>query len=252
MGSKKGKDKDKDDAESGGPEEAKAQAAASKAAKEAKEAKKALSLAAKTKKSKETEAAQIKIAAPGETHISPSKTPRLLAFYREKVVPSVMKEFEFKNTMQVPRLSKIVINCAVKEAVANPKVLDNALEELMSITGQKAVLTRAKKSIATFKIRKGLPLGVVVTLRRARMFEFLDRVLNVALPRVRDFKGLDPKSFDGRGNYSMGIKEQIIFPEVNYDKIDKVRGMTVTIATTANNNEHSRAVLTGLGVPFRK
>ncbi|OFZ22331.1 MAG: 50S ribosomal protein L5 [Bdellovibrionales bacterium GWB1_55_8] len=163
-----------------------------------------------------------------------------------------MKEFQFKNPMQVPRLSKVVINCAVKDAVANPKVLDGTFDEIMTIAGQKPVMTRARKAIAAFKVRAGNPVGVVVTLRRARMYEFLDRLMNVALPRVRDFKGVGTKGFDGRGNYSLGLREQIIFPEINYDKVDKIRGMTVTITTTANTNEHARALLTELGMPFRK
>jgi large subunit ribosomal protein L5 len=163
-----------------------------------------------------------------------------------------MKEFQFKNAMQVPRVTKIVINCAVKDAVANPKVLDGTFEEIMAITGQKPVMTRARKAIAAFKVRSGNAVGVMVTLRRARMYEFLDRLMNVALPRVRDFKGVNPKGFDGRGNYSLGIREQIIFPEINYDKVDKVRGMTVTITTTAKTNEHGRALLSELGMPFRK
>jgi large subunit ribosomal protein L5 len=208
---------------------------------------------AKAKKAKEESAASaVKVAAPGETKVSPSKEPRLVTHYKKKAVPALMKEFQFANAMQVPRLSKIVINCAIKDAVANPKVLDSALEELMTITGQKPVLTRSRKAIAAFKVREGNAVGVMVTLRRARMFEFLDRLMNVALPRVRDFKGVSPKSFDGRGNYSLGIREQIIFPEINYDKIDKIRGMTVTIETTANTNEHARGLLAELGMPFRK
>lgn len=225
------------------------------AAKAKAEAKKAAADAAKAKAKKakeEAAAASVKIAAAGETKVSPSKTPRLQSHYREKVVPALMKEFQFKNSMQVPRLKKVVINCAVKEAVANPKVLDGTYEEVMAITGQKPVLTRAKKAIAAFKVRKGNTVGVMVTLRRARMYEFLDRFMNVALPRVRDFKGVGSKSFDGRGNYSVGIREQIIFPEINYDKVDKVRGMTITIETTATTNEHARALLNELGMPFRK
>jgi large subunit ribosomal protein L5 len=228
---------------------------ASAAAAKAKEAKKAASEAAraKAKKAKEDSAASaLKIAAPGETKSSPSKTPRLKDLYKTKAIPALMKEFQFENAMQVPRLTKITVNCAVKEAVANPKVLDSAFEEVMSITGQKPVMTRSRKAIAAFKVRKGNAVGVMVTLRRARMYEFLDRLMNVALPRVRDFKGVNSKSFDGRGNYSLGIREQIIFPEINYDKVDKVRGFTVTIETTANTNEHARSLLTELGMPFRK
>lgn len=194
----------------------------------------------------------IKIAAAGETKSSPGHMPRLQKFYKEEVVAKIQKEFNLKNVMDVPRLSKVVINCAVKDAVANPKVLDSTLEEIMAISGQKPVLTRSKKAIATFKVREGNAVGVMVTLRRARMYEFLDRLMNISLPRVRDFKGVNPKSFDGRGNYSIGITEQIIFPEINYDKVDKIKGMTITINTTAKNNEHARAVLKELGMPFRK
>lgn len=224
------------------------------AAKAKNDAKKATADAAraKAKKAKEEAAMGIKIAAEGETKVSPLLMPRLQKEYNDKVVPALMKEFQFSNSMQVPRLSKIVINCAVKDAVANPKVLDAALEEIMAITGQKGVLTRARKAIAAFKVREGNAVGVMVTLRRARMYEFLDRLMNISLPRVRDFKGVPSKSFDGRGNYSLGIREQIIFPEINYDKVDKVRGMTITITTTAQTNEHARAVLSELGMPFRK
>lgn len=208
---------------------------------------------AKSKKAKEDSAAlSVKIAKQGETRISPSGISRLSQRYKEKVIPALMKEFKFKNSMQVPKLSKIVINCAVKEAVGNPKVLDGAFEELMAITGQRPVTTKAKKAIAAFKVRAGNPVGVMVTLRRARMYEFLDRLLNIALPRVRDFKGLSTKAFDGRGNYSVGIREQIIFPEINYDRVDKIRGMTVTIETTAKTDEHARSLLSELGMPFRK
>lgn len=203
-------------------------------------------------KGKKSASGDLQIAGPGETKISPSATPRLQMIYRDQVVPKLQKEFNYSNAMQVPRLKKVVINCAVKEAVGNPKVLDNVLTEISAITGQKAVMTRARKAIATFKIRKGLAIGVRVTLRRARMYEFLDRFMNVALPRVRDFKGVNPKSFDGRGNYSVGVREQIIFPEINYDKVDKIRGMTISIETTASTNEHARALLTELGMPFRK
>lgn len=206
----------------------------------------------KGKSKKQDGVVNLKIAAVGETFVSPKGTPRLQKFYKDEVTPALMKKFNYSNSMQVPRISKVVVNCAVKDAVANPKVLDHTLEDIMSITGQKAVLTRAKKAIATFKVRQGNAVGVMVTLRRARMYEFLDRLMNVALPRVRDFKGVNPKSFDGRGNYSLGIREQIIFPEINYDKVDKVRGMTVTITTTAKTNEEARAVLAELGMPFRK
>ena len=225
------------------------------AAKAKVEAKKAAADAARAraKKAKEEAAASsVKIAAPGDTKISPTQAPRLLKHYRAKAVPAMMKEFQFKNSMEVPRLTKVVVNCAVKDAVANPKVLDGTFEEIMAITGQKPVLTRARKAIAAFKVRSGNAVGVMVTLRRARMYEFLDRLMNVALPRVRDFKGVNNKSFDGRGNFSVGIREQIIFPEINYDKVDKVRGMTITVTTTAKTNEHARALLAELGMPFRK
>lgn len=194
----------------------------------------------------------VPLAAAGETKVSPKEEPRLAKTYREKVVPALMKEFKFANAMQVPRLTKVVINVGVKEAVSNPKVLDSTMEDIMWVTGQKPILTRAKKSVATFKIREGNALGVCVTLRRARMWEFLDRLMNVALPRVRDFKGVNPKSFDGRGNYSVGLKEQIIFPEIDYDKVDNIRGMTISVVTTAKTNEHARALLGEMGMPFRK
>ena len=246
--------KDDTDSKTKDPVEAGADDAA-KAAKAKADAKKATADAAraKAKKAKEEAAsASLKIAAPGETKVSPTAVPRLVTHYQKKAVPALMKEFQFKNPMQCPRITKIVINCAVKEAVANPKVLDGAFEELMSISGQKPVMTRAKKAIAAFKVREGNAVGVMVTLRRARMYEFLDRLMNVALPRVRDFKGVNPKGFDGRGNYSLGLREQIIFPEINYDKVEKIRGMTVTITTTAKTNEHARSLLAELGMPFRK
>lgn len=182
----------------------------------------------------------------------PSKPPRLKTFYEEKVVSVLVKNLGLKGRMEVPRLQKIVVSTCLKEALVNPKALDNAVDELAAVTGQRPRITRAKKSIAAFKLREGQAIGAMVTLRRARMYEFLDRLVNVALPRVRDFKGVNPKSFDGRGNYSLGIKEQIIFPEINYDKIDKIRGMNVTIATSAKNNEQARALLAELGMPFRK
>jgi large subunit ribosomal protein L5 len=228
-------------------------AAAPPAAKVDEKKAKAEAARAKAKKAKEeASASAVKIAAAGETKVSPGKATRLATLYKNKAVPAMMKEFQFKNSMQVPRLMKVTVNCAVKEAVANPKVLDNTFEEIMAITGQKPVMTRARKAIAAFKVREGNAVGVMVTLRRARMYEFLDRLMNVALPRVRDFKGVGTKSFDGRGNYSLGIREQIIFPEVNYDKVDKIRGMTITIETSAKTNEHARALLTELGMPFRK
>ncbi len=207
---------------------------------------------AKAKKRSKEASLGVQLAAVGETKAAPKSTPRLQKHYREKVVPALKKEFGYGSSMEVPRLDKVVINCAIKDAVANPKVLDNAMEDLMLITGQKAVLTRARKAIAAFKVREGNAVGVMVTLRRARMYEFLDRLMHVTLPRVRDFKGVNAKGFDGRGNFSMGLREQIIFPEINYDKVDKVRGMTVTVTTTARTNEQARSLLSELGMPFRK
>ena len=177
---------------------------------------------------------------------------RLKEYYRNQVVASLMKKFQYKSPMQVPRVEKIVINMGVGEAVQNPKVLDHAVEDLTLISGQKPVVTRAKKSIAGFKVREGMPIGVKVTLRGDRMYHFLDKLINLALPRVRDFRGVSPKSFDGRGNYSLGLKEQLIFPEISYDKIDKIRGMDVVIVTTAETDEEARELLSELGMPFRK
>jgi large subunit ribosomal protein L5 len=182
----------------------------------------------------------------------PQQVPRLQRHYRERVVPALMKEFGLKNIMQVPRLQKIVINMGLGEAVQNQKIIESAVEQIGLITGQKPVVTRAKKSIAGFKLRENAPIGVMVTLRRARMWEFLDRLVNLALPRVRDFKGVSPKAFDGRGNYTLGIREQIIFPEIDYDKIDKIKGMNITLVTTAPTDEQGRALLRELGMPFRK
>jgi large subunit ribosomal protein L5 len=181
-----------------------------------------------------------------------NRFPRLRKQYQEKIVPSLMKKLDLKNVMEVPRITHIVVNAVTKDAVANPKILDNLTAELAMITGQKPVPTRAKKAIAAFKLRKGIPLGAMVTLRNKRMYEFLDRLVNVALPRVRDFRGVSPKSFDGRGNYTLGLKEQVIFPEINFDKVDKARGMNITFVTTAKDNEAARMLLTELGMPFRK
>ena len=178
--------------------------------------------------------------------------PRLKSFYAKEVVPRLMQEFKYSNVMQVPRIEKVTLNMGLGESVANPKILDSAVEELRTICGQAPVVTRAKKAIANFKLRQGLKIGAMVTLRRERMWEFLDRLMNLALPRVRDFKGVSPRAFDGRGNYSLGIKEQIIFPEINYDKIDKIKGMNVTIVTTARTDEEGRALLRALGMPFRQ
>lgn len=177
---------------------------------------------------------------------------RLKEHYYKQVVPKLMKENKYSSFMQVPRLSKVTINIGVGEALANQKALDAALEDMTKITGQKPTLTKAKKSISNFKLRKGVKIGVMVTLRRERMFEFLDRLMNVAIPRIRDFRGISTKSFDGRGNFNLGIKEQIIFPEIEYDKIDKIRGMTVSITTTARSDEECRQLLTEMGMPFSK
>ncbi|MCJ7547387.1 MAG: 50S ribosomal protein L5 [Deltaproteobacteria bacterium] len=172
-------------------------------------------------------------------------------FYTKEVVPALKKQFNYKNIMEVPRLDKIVINMGLGEAIQNIKILDSALEEIAAITGQRPVITKARRSIAQFKLRAGMPIGCMVTLRKERMYEFLNRLINIALPRVRDFRGLPPHAFDGRGNYSLGLKEQIIFPEINYDKIDKIKGMNIVIATTAKTDEEGRELLRLLGLPFR-
>jgi large subunit ribosomal protein L5 len=177
--------------------------------------------------------------------------PRLLDTYRKDIVPKLSKEFGFENIHQVPKLAKIVVNIGLGEATQNPKLLDKAAEELAAITGQKPAIRRSKKSIAAFKLREGQAVGCVVTLRGDRMWEFFDRLVNVSLPRVRDFKGISPKAFDGRGNYSLGLREQIIFPEIDYDKVERITGMNVTICTTAKNDAEARSLLTHLGVPFR-
>jgi large subunit ribosomal protein L5 len=171
--------------------------------------------------------------------------------YLKEVVPQLMKSFGYKNRMQVPQLEKITLNMGLGEAVQNVKILDSAVEELSLIAGQKAVITRARRSIAAFKLREGMPIGVTVTLRRNRMMEFFDKLVNVALPRVRDFRGVSGKAFDGRGNYSLGIREQIIFPEINLDKIDKVKGLNISIITTAKNDEEGKELLRLMGMPFR-
>ena len=195
-------------------------------------------------------------AAPAPAATKPRSTgeipPRLRERYRAAIVPALMQERGYKNPHQAPRLVKIVLNMGLGEAKENAKALDAAAADMVAITGQKAVITKAKKSIAAFKVRTGMPVGAKTTLRGARMYEFLDRLVSVALPRVRDFRGVSPKSFDGRGNYALGLKEQIIFPEIVYDKIDKVRGMDIIICTTAGTDEDAKALLTHLGVPFRE
>ena len=177
---------------------------------------------------------------------------RLKDYYKQDVAPALMKKFSYKSVMQIPKLDKIVINVGAGEAKANAKVIDAITTDLAAITGQKPVVCKARKSVANFKLREGMNIGVKVTLRGDRMYEFLDRLFNVALPRVRDFRGINPNSFDGRGNYNMGIKEQLIFPEIDYDKIDKVRGMDICFVTTANNDEEARELLSLMGAPFAK
>ncbi len=191
------------------------------------------------------QAAQGKAAARGE------QPARLGVAYKEQVVPALMKDFGYKNPMQVPKVEKVVINMGLGEAITNNKLIEQAEEQMMAITGQKAIVTRSRKSIANFKLRENQAIGVMATLRKDRMYEFLDRLLNIALPRVRDFKGVSGKSFDGKGNYTLGIKEQIIFPEINYDRIEKIKGMNITIVTTAKSDEEGRALLRHMGMPFR-
>ena len=176
---------------------------------------------------------------------------RLRERYRSEVAPALMRELGYANPMAVPRLEKIVLNMGLGEAVQNPKVIDSAVEELTAIAGQKPVVTKAKKAISNFKLREGMPIGAMVTLRGDRMYEFLDRLVAAALPRVRDFKGVPDRSFDGRGNYSLGLREQVIFPEINLDKVDKIKGLTIVICTTARTDAEGKALLRGLGMPFR-
>jgi len=178
--------------------------------------------------------------------------PRMKDKYREEVVPALMEEFAYKSVMQVPDLKKIVINVGVGEALQNSKYLDNTVGDIVQITGQKPVITKARKSIAVFKLREGNPIGVKVTLRGNRMWDFFDRLVGIALPRQRDFRGISPNSFDGRGNYTLGLREQLVWPEIDYDKIDKIRGMELTIVTSANTDEEGRQLLTQLGMPFKK
>ncbi len=190
--------------------------------------------------------------AEAETAANGSYEPRLQTYYRDVVVPKLNAEFGYKNPHSVPRIDKVVLNMGVGESTANSKKAQLAADDLALIAGQKPVVTKARQSIATFKVREGMPIGAKVTLRKTRMFEFLDRLINVALPRVRDFRGLSAKSFDGRGNFALGIKEHIIFPEINYDKVDQVWGMDVVVCTTARTDEEARALLTALNFPFRQ
>jgi large subunit ribosomal protein L5 len=177
---------------------------------------------------------------------------RLQEYYREQVVPQLKERLGRSNEMQVPRIEKVTLNMGVGEALADRKIIDNAMEDMTKIAGQKPLMTKARKSVAAFKVREGFPIGCKVTLRRERMYEFLDRLISVAIPRVRDFRGLSAKAFDGRGNYSLGVKEQIIFPEIDYDKIDAIRGLDITITTSAKNDEEGRALLEAFNFPFRK
>ena len=208
--------------------------------------------APKDSKKEAKSAERVPEAAAGK--IAPEKVPipRLKQRYHDVVVPALMKEFSYKNPMQAPKLVKVVLNVGMGEAISNAKALDHAADELGRISGQRPVITRAKKSIATFKLREGMPIGCMVTLRRERMYEFLDRFISAALPRIRDFKGVSTKSFDGRGNYTVGIKEQVIFPEIEIDKVDSIHGLDIVIVTTAKTDEEGRALLGHLGMPYRK
>jgi large subunit ribosomal protein L5 len=200
---------------------------------------------------KKTEAAEAKPEQRQEAKARGKEAARLRVRFEQEIKPALMKEFELKNPMAVPRLHKVVVNMGLGEATQNAKLLDPASNDLAQITGQKPVITRAKKSIAAFKVRAGMPIGAMVTLRGDRMYEFLDRLINVALPRVRDFRGVSTKSFDGRGNYTLGLRDQLIFPEIDYAKVDKLKGMNVTIVTTAGSDDQARALLRHLGMPFR-
>ena len=177
---------------------------------------------------------------------------RLSELYKNDVAPALKEKFGYKNVHLIPKIEKVIVNCCTKDAVTNSKIVDSIVKDITAITGQKAVVAKAKKSIAGFKVREGMALGACVTLRGEKMYEFLDRLVNISLPRVRDFRGVSPKAFDGRGNYTLGLKEQIIFPEISYDKIDKVRGLGISIVTTASNNEEGRELLSLMGMPFRK
>jgi len=206
---------------------------------------------AKAKGKKGEEQAAAVETAPSAPAPEEKVPPRLHELYRSNVAPELQKRFQYKSAMQVPRLVKITLNVGLGEATQNPKLLDAAADEIARVTGQKPVIQRAKKAIANFRLRENQRIGVTVTLRRARMWEFLDRLVNVALPRVRDFRGVSPRAFDGRGNYTLGLREQIIFPEIDYDKVEKIRGLNVSIVTTATPGEEGLALLTGLGMPFR-
>ncbi|HEY0880329.1 MAG TPA: 50S ribosomal protein L5 [Archangium sp.] len=206
--------------------------------------------AEKAKRGKKEEVKKAGFAANIEEGLE-AKPARLKLRYRKEIVPALMKDLGLKNPMEVPKIEKIVVNMGLGEALSNNKLLESAVDQMNAITGQKPVITRSRKAIANFKLREGQAIGAMVTLRGDRMYEFLDRLIAVALPRVRDFKGISPKAFDGRGNYTLGVREQIIFPEINYDQIEKVKGLNVSIVTTAKNDEHGLALLKAFGVPFR-
>jgi large subunit ribosomal protein L5 len=206
----------------------------------------------KQKKEKKGESAAPEAAQKAAKPKGPVEPSRLRVRYSKEIVPTLMKHFKYTNIMAVPKLEKIVVNMGLGEAIANAKIMDVAVAELGQITGQRAVVTRAKKSIANFKLRQNMPIGAAVTLRGDRMFEFLDRLVSVVLPRVRDFRGVSTRSFDGRGNYTMGLRDQLIFPEISYEKVDKIRGMNVTIVTTARTDDEARELLKQLGMPFRQ
>jgi len=239
----KGKDKDKAAPKGGGGGGGGGKPAAGKDAGKGKDQ-------GKGAKGKQAEADKAAAAQPAKPR-DPNYAPRLRTHYRKSVIPALIKRFTYKNPMMVPRLQKVVINMGLGAAVGNPKIIDSAVEDMRAISGQKPLVTRARKSIATYKLREGLPIGVMVTLRSDRMWEFLDRLISFSLPRVRDFKGVSPKGFDGKGNFTMGLREQIIFPEIDYDKIDVVKGMNISFVTTARTDEEGRALLTEIGIPFR-
>jgi large subunit ribosomal protein L5 len=205
-----------------------------------------------TKTRRKEKKADAKPSAPQPASTRVEGPPRMLKAYREKVVPSMTKEFDYANTMEVPRVAKVVVNIGIGEAKDNDKALDAAVGDVVTITGQKPALIKARKSVAAFKLRAGQTVGIKATLRGRRMWYFLDKLLNVALPRIRDFRGVSPEGFDGRGNYSLGLREQVVFPEIDYDKIDKLRGLEVSIVTTARTDDEARSLLTRLGMPFRK
>jgi large subunit ribosomal protein L5 len=218
----------------------------------AKDAKQAAAQPPGAKPAKEAKAAKKpKADKPAEKQAAPTQPPRLKVHYQESVVPALMKQFGYKTKMQVPRIEKITLNMGVGEAVADKKIMDNAVADMTKIAGQRPVVTLSRKSVAGFKIRDGYPVGCMVTLRSRRMYEFLDRLVTIALPRVRDFRGVSPRSFDSRGNFNMGVKEQIIFPEIEYDKVDAIRGMNISITTTAKSDDEAKALLAAFKFPFR-